>query len=259
MDVRIYILISIFALIFCAPAIATDKESDIETNRPSFTFSSIVVPKGSIQIENGGQFISLDSRKGILDIPETQIRLGLLEKTEFQMFVPNYLLFHRPGQTNDGVTDLQEVGIKQQLPLIKGIQSSFIGSMNLPTGRRFISGPGVQPVFRLPTSMPLGKTHQLCVMPSFALFDSGRHAAYQQTVMYNHTIGKKGIVFIEYAGFFKRQSPVLNFAHFGGEYKVTPHQQIDVHFGVGLNREAPNFFVGAGYSVRIDKFCKASK
>ncbi|MBX9948943.1 MAG: transporter [Candidatus Obscuribacterales bacterium] len=250
-------LISAFCI--CLPAHATDKESDIETNRPSFTFSSIVVPKGSIQVENGSQYVSLDPRKGILDLPETQIRVGLLKRTEFQMFVPSYLFFHRPGQTNDGVTDLQEVGIKQQLPCIKGLQTSFIGSLNLPTGRRFISGPGVQPVFRLPASIPIGKTNQLCAMPTFALFDSGASPAYQQTVMYNHSFGKKAIVFIEYAGFFKLGTPVINFAHLGGEYKITPRNQIDLHFGVGLNRDAPNLFVGAGYSFRIDKFCPSSK
>ncbi len=244
---------------FCLPAHATDKDSDIETNRPSFTFSSIVVPKGSIQVEAGTQYVALDPKKGIFDAPEAQIRVGLLKRTEFQMFVPNYLLFHRPGQTNDGVTDLQEVGIKQQLPCIKKLQSSFIGSLNLPTGRRFISGPGVQPVFRLPMSVPIGKTNQLCAMPTFALFDSGAAPAYQQTVMYNHSFGKKAIVFIEYAGFFKSGLPAINFAHIGGEYKITPRNQIDVHMGVGLNRDAPNIFVGAGYSFRIDRFCPASK
>lgn len=253
----LFILISAFFI--CLPAHATDKDSDIETNRPSFTFSSIVVPKGSIQVENGAQYLYIEPGKGRLDLPETQLRLGLSERTEFQMFTPNYFYFHQPGQTNDGVSDLQEVGLKHQLPCFKRLQTSIIGSLNLPTGRRLISGPGVQPVFRLPASIPIGKTNQLCAMPTFALFDSAVAPAYFQTLMYNHSFGRKAIVFIEYAGFFKRGSPAINLAHFGGEYRITPRNQIDLHFGVGLNRDAPDLFVGVGYSFRIDKFCPSSK
>ena len=93
---RITFIFLIYAFMFCAPAFATDKDSDIETNRPSFTFSSIVVPKGSLQVESGAQYAWANRGQDIFDIPETQVRLGLLEKTEFQMFVP-CLLYSSPS------------------------------------------------------------------------------------------------------------------------------------------------------------------
>jgi hypothetical protein len=250
---RITFYLLIYAFIFCSPAFATDKDSDIETNRPSFTFSSIVIPKGSLQVESGVQNAWVNGGQDILDIPETQVRLGLLEKTEFQMFVPNYLLFYSRDQTNGGATHLGEVGFKQQLPRIKSIQSSLTASMNIPTGRNYFSGTGVQPVFRLPASVQIGKHYQLCAMPSFLLFDAGRIPSYQQTAMLCRSIGRKTVVFAEYAGFFTRDLPPINFAHFGAEYKITPRNQLDLHFGFGLNKDAPTAFLGGGYSFRIDK------
>ncbi len=245
----------ILALINCAPAFATDKDSDIDTNRPSFTFSPIVVPKGSLQVENGTLYQWIDRAQGRFDIPETQFRLGMLEKTEFQIFAPNFILDHAEDQTRSGVTDLGEVGIKHQLPRFKSLQASVIASMNLPTGgsRKFLDGPGVQPVFRLPMSIPLGKHYQLCAMPSFLLLDSGRAPSYQQTAMLCRTIGRRMTVFVEYAGFFTRELPPINFAHFGAEYRITPRNQVDLHVGFGLNRDAPTAFLGGGYSFRIDK------
>ncbi|MBA3994886.1 MAG: hypothetical protein C0469_15305 [Cyanobacteria bacterium DS2.3.42] len=252
---RITSYLLIYAFIFCSPAFATDKDSDIDTNRPSFTFSPIVVPKGSLQVENGTLYQWIDRGQGRFDIPETQLRLGLLEKTEFQISAPNFILNRSEGQTSSGVTDLGEVGIKQQLPRFRILQASVVASMNLPTGggRRFLSGPGVQPVFRLPMSIPLGKHYQFCAMPSFLLLDSGRAPSYQQTAMLCRSIGRKTNVFVEYGGFFTRELPPINFAHFGAEYKITPRNQVDLHFGFGLNRDAPTAFLGGGYSFRIDK------
>jgi Putative MetA-pathway of phenol degradation len=38
----------------------------------------------------------------------------------------------------------------------------------------------------------------------------------------------------------------------GGAYGLTPTRQIDFHLGFGLNRNAPNYFFGLGYSFRRD-------
>jgi hypothetical protein len=38
--------------------------------------------------------------------------------------------------------------------------------------------------------------------------------------------------------------------HIGAAYKPTPHQQIDLHFGLGLSSAAVDQFIGVGYSFR---------
>src|SRR5271163_3222427 len=74
---------------------AMDQTDDIDTNRPSFMDSPLVVPKGSLQLENGALFQHFQHGLSTYDMPETELRVGLLKSTEFQVFVPNYTLFHR--------------------------------------------------------------------------------------------------------------------------------------------------------------------
>jgi hypothetical protein len=38
----------------------------------------------------------------------------------------------------------------------------------------------------------------------------------------------------------------------GGGYRIDDHQQIDFHVGVGLDRNAPAYIFGVGYSFRLD-------
>jgi Putative MetA-pathway of phenol degradation len=39
----------------------------------------------------------------------------------------------------------------------------------------------------------------------------------------------------------------------GGGYRITGNQQIDFHLGFGLNRNAPTYIFGLGYSFRLDR------
>ena len=90
----------------------------IVTDWPSVTDSSIVVPAGSIQAENG--FLDSNTQAlRTLDFPETLIRFGLLSKTELRFYVPDYYYNENTGPNTDvapasGFGDLA-IGVKQQL------------------------------------------------------------------------------------------------------------------------------------------------
>lgn len=236
-------------------AFALEKTDDIDTNRPSFMFSPLVVPKGSLQIENGVLDQNLHHRTNSFDISETQLRLGLLKNTEFQMFVPSYVLNHAAGETHSGVSDLREVGIKQRIPFgNEKLSMSVIGAMNIPTGNRAISGSGVQPVFRLPWGYSLAHGFSIMGMQSLLVFNSGRNPQYQPDFMLTKSFGSSArtSAFAEYIGFFTRNFRQRQIAHFGVVRKLNRHHQVDCHFGFGLDRNSPAAFVGAGYSYRFD-------
>ena len=57
--------------------------------------------------------------------------------------------------------------------------------------------------------------------------------------------------FLEHAGDFPPSGGSQQIAHFGGAYKLTPAQQIDCHFGVGLSAATPDHFFAIGYSIRL--------
>jgi len=247
------------------PGQAMEKTDDIDTNRPSFMDSPLVLPKSSIQLENGTLFQGFHGHQWIYDVPETEVRVGLSKRTELQFFTPNYNLVHTTGSPTSQVSDLSEIGIKQQLgPLFadsktlpgwcKNYNLAMIVGVTPPTGSSQVSGSGTEGTVRFPWSKAVGKNYCIAGMQSLLLINSGRNVQYQPDVLFGRNIGPRGFIFSEYGGFFTNNFPSLNIAHFGGVYKMTRHQQVDIQFGFGMNHAAPIAFVGAGYSFRFDKF-----
>ncbi|HEY9731769.1 MAG TPA: transporter [Drouetiella sp.] len=247
---------ALFLTVFSHRVFALDKSDDIDTNRPSFMFSPLVVPRGSVQIENGGLYQHFQHGGSYFDASETQVRVGLTKRAEFQMFVPYYVGTSRlrTDDTPSGVSGLSEVGFKYQLAPLKKLQISVIPSVNIPTGNKDIYfGKGVQGLLRAPWSYPLTPKLSIMGMQSILLLNSGRSVEYQPDFMLSRSIGSKASVFAEYVGFFTQQLSASQIAHFGAVYKVKPHHQIDMHFGFGLDKTAPAAFIGTGYSYRFDK------
>lgn len=251
------LILSTLIVTFCGHrALALDKTEDIDTNRPSFMFSPLVVPRGSVQIENGGLYQHFQHGTSYFDASETQVRVGLTKRAEFQMFVPYYVGTHQAhtDNTQSGVTGLNEVGIKYQIGPLKKFQLSVIPSVNIPTGNQDVYfGKGVQGLLRAPWSYPLTPKLSIMGMQSILLLNSGRSVEYQPDFMLSRTVGSKASVFAEYVGFFTQQLSASQIAHFGAVYKVKPHHQVDMHFGFGLDKTAPAAFIGTGYSYRFDK------
>ncbi len=242
------------------PARSMDKDEDIDTNRPSYMYSPLVVPKGSVQLENGGLYQHFQHGTNFYGASETQVRLGLTERAEFQMFVPSYgasVRAHRTG-SQSGVSGLSEVGIKYQLGPIEKLQLAVIPSVNIPTSSQDVYlGKGVQGLCRVPWSYPLTSKLSVMGMQSILLLNSGRSVEYQPDFMLSRSVGSKASVFAEYVGFFTQHFSSSQIAHFGGVYKVKPHHQVDVHFGFGLDQTAPAAFIGSGYST-VSTSCPGS-
>jgi len=269
------------------PIFALGKDEDIDTNRPSFTDSPLVVPKGSLQFENGTLYSHFQHGRTSYDIPETEVRLGLLKHTEFQMFVPNWFLLHTvgsstvglsgnpsvpvlehmAGSTVNGVSDLGEAGFKQEIHLpIKGLNLAVIGGVNIPTGRPLISTRGPGPVIRAPWTKSLTKNWSAGGMQSIVLLDNGRDVQWQNFWLLCRAFGERTSAFVEYGGFYTRNSSYAvaprssrrfilpaNIMHFGLVRKLNKNNQVDLQFGFGLDRTAPAAFVGVGYSLRLDR------
>src|SRR5712692_9927121 len=65
-------------------------EPEIVTDRPDITESSIVIPRGSLQLENGLTWTN-DHGQQTLDLSETLLRFGTFDRTELRIVVPNYV------------------------------------------------------------------------------------------------------------------------------------------------------------------------
>lgn len=236
----------------CTPASAP-----IATDRPDVTNSSIVVPVGSLQSENG---VNVSRRDGgdVFDGTNSRLRFGIAPCLEVLVDVPNYVgAFHGTGSSGFGdVTP----AIKWQISPIPGkVDLSMTIGAGLPTGVRAIAGPGVQPYLQFPWSADLSQGWGISGMVTnfFTPDDPVNRYSNQSTFVIEKEIGERAFLFAEYVGEFPVVGGASQLLNSGGGYRLTDTQQIDFHVGVGLNRNAPAYIFGLGYSFRLDGLFKA--
>jgi hypothetical protein len=128
-------------------------KDEIATDRPDVTNSSIVVPVGSFQSENGVNFRGQDGGR-IIDGTNTRWRLGIAPCLEVLMDLPTYFAAVR-GPGSSGFTDVAPA-IKWQVSPIPGkIDLSLVTGVGLLAGALNIAGPGAQPYLQMPLSWEL--------------------------------------------------------------------------------------------------------
>jgi hypothetical protein len=245
--------ISILLLGACLLTAAYGQDTDIVTDRPDVTESSIVIPKGSLQFENGLTWTN-DHSQSVLDFSETLVRLGLSDRTELRIVVPNYLEGLNARAPATGFGDVA-IGMKQQLgPLPGDVDLSVIVALSFPTGADRISSHGFDPFIKFPWSEDLKAGWSIGGMQSLFWYteDGRRNLTWEPTFYLEKQLTKPWDAFAEFAGDFAQRGGPREIAHFGTAYKLTPKNQVDFHFGFGLSRAAPAPFFAVGYSFRID-------
>jgi len=224
-------------------------EPTINTDRPSVANSSVVVPKGTFQAENGW-LVTKSSGDYVFDFPETELRFGLLNRTELRLFVPDY--YHTltsPDATVSGFGDTA-IGVKQQIGPIQSFNFAAILLLGLPTGANAISSHGYDPAVQLPWSRHFAQNWIVAGQAAFYWPTvAGRHDfTDEDTIYFDRQLTKAWDAFLEYAGDFPERGGTRQILHFGSAYKLSPRQQIDFQAAAGLSKSAPNLFVGFGYS-----------
>ena len=74
--------------------------------------------------------------------------------------------------------------------------------------------------------------------------------------MLEREIAERAFLFIEYVGDYHVHGGPSYLFNSGGGYRITDTQQIDFHVAFGLNRAAPTYIFGIGYSFRLDGLFK---
>jgi hypothetical protein len=239
-----------------AQTCGADAQSPISTDRPQVTSSSIVVPCGSLQFENGFQETGNNGQR-TFDLPETLVRFGIPHKAELRLTVPNY--FHN-DDTESGFTsgfgDLS-IGFKQQLGPTRGnFNLSIIPTVSLPTGANAISSHSYDPTVQLPWSHSLSKNWTVAGMfslmwPTEGTAESSRNLTGQSSIYFDRQLAGPWDAYIEYSGAFPQRGGPQQLIDFGSAYKLSLHQQLDFHWTFGLSAAVPDHSIGLGYSFRF--------
>ena len=218
----------------------------INTDRPTQTNSSSVVPEGSVQAESGVNW-SVGQGSTVLDGPEMRLRLGVARCLEVLFDVPNYS-YSLNGPAGSGFSD-SVLSIKYQVAAVPDpFQLSTTAGLGFPTGGKEVAGHGWNPYFQLPWQAAL--TQQWSVNGMFSLTWYTSHSSQNPT--FEPTIGlqrgfegEKGTVMVEYAGIYDHRQP-SQILDGGGQWRPTMGQQVDFQAGFGLNRSSPEYFFGLG-------------
>ncbi len=224
----------------------------IATDRPQITSSSLVVPCGSLQLENGFAETGASGQRSF-DFPETSVRLGIASRTELRLMVPDYFqnLYTGSGFAT-GFGDMS-VGVKQQLGPVAKFDVSLIPSVSLPSGANAISSHGYDPTVQLPWSRALSKNWTAAGMMSVMWPTAGprRNLTGQSSLYFDRQITPPWDAYVEYSGAFPQRGGPQHTLDIGTAYKPTPHQQLDIHWNFGLSAAVPDHSIGFGYSVRF--------
>jgi hypothetical protein len=223
---------------------------EIATDRPDVTNSSLVVPYGSLQAENGVDS-TVTHGSNALDGTNTRFRLGVAHCTEFLIDVPNYFLAINGSQPT-GFSDAV-ASFKRQLPVPLGFELSATAGLAFPSGSGQIAGRGYAPYFQFPWSHEIADGWEAAGMLTLFWFpnDSAHSAIFEPTFSLEKAFGPAADMFLEYVGDYDHQRP-SQVIDTGGAWRFAKTQQLDFHVGVGLNSSSIDHYFGVGYSFRLD-------
>ncbi len=246
-------LVGTFAPTAMAQPCGANAQSPISTDRPQITSSSVVVPCGSLQFENGFQETGNGGQR-TFDLPETSVRFGITNKTELRFAVPDYFQNDEtPSGFASGLGDLS-LGFKQQFgPTRGGFDVSVIPSVSFPTGAQAISSHGYDPTVQLAWSHSLKKNWTAAGMFSLMWPTQGaqRNLTGQSSAFFDRQLTHSWDAYVEYSGAFPQRGGPQNIIDFGTAYKPSPRQQLDFHWNFGLSSAVPDHSIGFGYSFRL--------
>ena len=215
--------------------------SQLTSERPDQTESSLVLSKGHVQIETG---ISIEDSESNIN---TLFRIGIIDGIEMRLN-SNYLI-------NDDISNLKkssfsdfEVGAKFKI-LDKDnnrIKIGFLTHLSVPTAPEIFSYNEYGLLSRLLVSHDIKNDSQIAYNIGYNKYNN-YDGQFIYTLVYGKSLGSFG-VFFEIFGEESSNNSNLNFDS-GITYLVDNDKQLDLSIGRGLNSDM--FYISAGFSIDI--------
>jgi hypothetical protein len=240
-------------------------DTPINTDRPTQTYSSFVVPKGVFQIESGfgysqNKLFGVNSSFAIESIAlnSLQLRYGISRNIELRLF--QNISFDRVGPRGDKVTsDLlfapTSIGAKIRIVDEKGFrpQISFLAEF----GGEVFSDLGNEniKVFRFNFSNTISSKFSIAYSLGMNFGDEFRNSLTSITLLGSYVVSPKVSVFGEYYSILNPDFFNTHNYDFGATYLVNNNLQLDIYVGSYFKKQITNadLIFGFGFSTRIFK------
>lgn len=230
----------------------------IVTDRPSVTASSKTIPVRGLQFESGllvDRFKSgADNQVDLFSAPNLQIRWGVFERLEFQVY-NTYLATEiktetRSDETNTGLSNLvlgskvyvfEEAGWRPEM--------AFQLQIIFPTGGEVAALNHVVYVPVIAFTRSLGKASALSANLGWRNLRKNDSGDLTYSLMFASAITQKWGYFAELHGFWANFEAAYLGIDGGIAWQPRPHYQFDLTVGTSLNYN--QYFVSLGFSLLL--------
>lgn len=231
-------------------------ELQVLTTRPTFTDSWLAIPKGSFQFESGLSYTQVNDDKNSTTLPEALFKLGVDQNLEFRIAAPSYFLNQNNATDIDNQNwgDLQ-IGLSKHVAFSQQkLDLAIIPLLNLPTGANTVSSNTIDPELRVVLAKTINPKLTVATQQALRYFTAGdKRLLWNPTLIAYYALHPKWSIFSEWAGIISTQDTFESYVQGGLLYYPHPRHQLDIRVGKGIGGDANNYFVGFGYSFRLDK------
>lgn len=249
---------SVFVLAFLAASAspARTQQSPLVTDRPDFTESAETVDRRRIQLEAGYTF----TRSGEVHehaLGEVLVRIGILDRLELRVGLNSYAWLDGPDVDDSGYED-PSVGAKIALapppdrPGWRPAAAILVGTTVPGVGD--LGEDAWQPEAKLAVGWDLSESASLGsnVGYTHASEEGSEFDQASASLALGFDIAGPASGYVEAFGFAPaaRDGDDAAIVNGGVTWLLHPDLQLDARLGAGLNREAPDFFVGVGVARR---------
>jgi len=244
-------------------------ESDLRpfnSDRPDVTESPQTIDAGHYQLEFSFVEYTYDDHQGVrsdgFSVLPSNLRVGVLNNLEMDLMVNPYqnILTHGQSQT-DRASGYGDMEVRGKLNLWGNDGSVTAGGILpfvvIPTGADEISDHHLEGGVILPLSVNLPFDFSLGTQAEFDVNrnddNSGYGCDFVHTITVEHDLMDRVSAYVEYVG----ESPMhldqsyLAFGNFGLLFLIAPNLQLDCGINCGISRQAPDYTVFSGLSLRI--------
>jgi hypothetical protein len=224
----------------------------ILTDRPDQSEASKTVPPKYLQVETGFFFEQVESGVTNVLTPNIVWRYGINERFELRLITDLAGSKSKVSKFN-GLSPVI-IGFKSSLADEKGPfpSISFIGHLGIPVlSSKDYKTTYYIPSFRFCFSNSLTKKISLSYNVGAQWDGESANPSFIYTLTGGYGITEKFGSFIEAYGFLPQDGEKDHRIDMGFTYLLSNDMQADFSLGKGLNKNAPEYFISAGFSFRF--------
>jgi hypothetical protein len=240
---------------FCLLSLALNAQEDkIQSDRPGETLTPELTKKGYLQTEIGFEKEQQNKKDYSLMHPELQLKYGLSNRIELRAeLISESQKQYSSNEFQYGLRPV-EFGFKAKLLEEKGIlpTTTFYTQVGIPTfASEDHQTPHAIPRIKLLFENQFAQKFHLNYNVGAEWNGEDTKPRWMYSIDQEIELSKKWEVFIETFAYLQQGEAAQHHIDGGFSFFPNTHLKLDVYAGKGISKEAPDYFISAGFSFRF--------